>query len=263
MSFESRTQPILEAAIAALNIAHNDLYTTGDGLSDTVVGAITSPGTVTKLLAKIDAIPFKSRNNAMYEFIRSSIVTAAEPIFRMAGPLVTSATPAGSGGSLADGDYKIVVTAFDALGRETAVSSELSATAAAGGTDSIPVVIPAMRGAVKFRVYFTAVGGAAGAEDRYKESAATAGITSSSVTVTITTTTVAGAVVSGTPPTAAAAAAAAAGYGYISDIDVELGRAAGLFSTLRNAVADQHPLGTDARELTGMHGNHAYVTNSF
>ena len=258
MAFTETTAPILTALVSALNVGNNSLYTAGDGLSDANIGAITSPGTVTKLLALIDTLPWKERNQARYDFVYSATSLGADPIFRMGGPTVTSATPAGSGGSLADGTYKIVVTAFDRLGRETAVSSEFSSTCAAGGTDSIPVVIPANRGAVKYRVYFTAVGGAAGAEDRYKESGATAGITSGNVTVTITTTTIAGAVVAGTPPTAATAASNGAGYGYIADIDVELGRAAGLFSTMRNAVADQHPQGTDFRTFIGNEGNFAY-----
>lgn len=259
MPYTERTLPTLEAAITALNLVNNDLLLTNDGLGDSDLTGLANPGTVTNLLTAIKAFPWKEKHGARKDFIISAIELAANPIFPLIA-VATSATPQTSGGSLADGAYKIKVTAFDRFGKESAPIVELTATVSGGGGNGrIDVLFPATRGAVKFRVYFTAVGGAADTEDRYKESAATAAITSSTVTVQLTTTTISGAVVAGTVPRQQNA-----GFGYLCDIDVEVARAAGSnnYTGLRNAVADQHPQGTAMRPFIGAENSYTYNTTT-
>ena len=249
--------PILETLISALWESTNSLLLAGDGLTGTKIAAFSAPGTVAQLRALILAFPYKEHNKPKRDFIISAIDDGSGPIFPLRAPLVTSATGALTGGSLSTGAYKVRVTGFDNNGRESAASAELTSTV--GGSvviGSIPVIIPAQAGFVKYRVYYSAINGAADSEDRYLESTATAGISASPVTVTILTTTIAGAVVAGTPPSAATAAAAGAGYGFITDIMVETGRAAGAGTALNvmmDLVDAQHPLGATA--LRGWQGN--------
>lgn len=263
MSIAENKLPILETFISAMWESTNDLLATDDGIGDSDISGLSSPGTVTQLRALIAALPFKERHRAKKDFLLSAFDDGVSPLFRMGAPTVTSATPSASGGSLADGAYKIKVTAFDRAGNETPAATELTATVSGGsGSGSIAVLIPANRGAVKYRVYYTTVGGAADSESRYKESGATAGITTGNVTVTLTTTTVSGSVVAGTPPTTTNATSPA-GYGVIADIDVERGRAAGSdnFVTMMDLVAAQHPLGATAlRNFVGSNNSATYNT---
>lgn len=246
--------PILETLISALWESCNSLLLAGDGLTDAKIAAFTNPGTVDQLRALILAFPYKEKNKPKRDFIISAIDDGLVPIFKIPRPTVTSIAAVGSGGSLANGVYPVVVTAFDRLGNESAVSAETLVTCAGGPTDSILVTIPAQAGVVKYRAYFGIAAAGAGGETRYKESGATAGISSSPVTITLTTTTIAGAVVAGTPPTTAPANSTC-GYGLITDIMVETGRAAGSdnINTMMDLVDAQHPLGAAA--LRGWQGN--------
>jgi len=251
MPYRETYKPILEAAIAALNRAHNDLYATDDGLDDAAIAALSNPGTVTGLLAAILALPWAERNRAAKDWIYSALYNAANPIFALIAS-VTSATGSTSGGSLSAGTYQVRVTAFDRFGNESAPTAAITSTVASGTSGSIPVVIPTTPGVERYRVYFSAIDGAAGSEDRYKESAAASGITTGNVTVTLTTTTVSGAVVSGTPPSSANTRA---GYGFLTDLMVENARAAGTFANLRTALCAQHPQTTDMTEFIGADGS--------
>ena len=254
MPYQEKSLPVLEAAITAMNRANNDLYTAGDGLSDAAVAAISSKGTVDKLLALILTFPWAERNHPHKDFIYSALYLAANPIFPLV-TTVTSATGATTGGSLAAGTYEVRVTSFDRFGRESAPSVAITSTVASGSTGSIPVIMPSTPGAERFRVYYSNLNGVAGSEDRYLESAAGAAISGSPATVTITTVTVAGSVVAGTPPSVNNA-----GFGYLTDLMVETAQVAGSgnFALLRNALADQHPLGTSMRTYEGADGNFAY-----
>lgn len=249
-----RYLPHLESLISALNLMNNDLLTSGDGIGDADIAGISAAGTVTKLLTLVEAMPWREKHSPRKRFIKSAIELGANPIFELK-PRITSSTGATSGGSLATGTYQIRITAFDRFGKESAVSAASTGNVASGSSGSIPVVIPSTHGAVKYRVYYSAAGGAVGSEQFYLESGATAGISPSNVTVTITTVTVGGAVVAGTPPTAGSA-----GYGLITDLMVEVAQAlgSGNFASLLNAVEAQHPQTPNMRAFVAAEGTHAY-----
>lgn len=79
----------------------------------------------------------------------------------LAPPVATSATPT-TGGALTAGTYKYYITAVNANG-ETTVSNELTGTTA-GGNLTLAVLWAAVTGAVSYRIYRTAAGGATGTE---------------------------------------------------------------------------------------------------
>lgn len=77
-------------------------------------------------------------------------------------PVATSATPSGTGGTLAAGVYKYYITARNARG-ETTVSNELSATTT-GSTSSVVLLWALVTDATDYRIFRTAVDGATGTE---------------------------------------------------------------------------------------------------
>ncbi len=83
----------------------------------------------------------------------------------MAAPTTLAGTPSTTGGTIATGTYRYVVTAANGVG-ETVASNEIaSAITGPTGSNVLTWVAPAqVNGLVKYNVYRSAVGGAAGTE---------------------------------------------------------------------------------------------------
>lgn len=77
-------------------------------------------------------------------------------------PVLNAPTPATTGGTLAIGVYKYVLTAINALG-ETVASNEVSATTTTNAS-TVTNTWTAVTGATGYKLYRTAVGGASGSE---------------------------------------------------------------------------------------------------
>jgi hypothetical protein len=84
------------------------------------------------------------------------------PESTLAAPVQSAATTATTGGTLAAGTYKAVITAVNAQG-ETVASNEISATTT-GSTGKITWNWATVANATGYKVYVTALGGASGSE---------------------------------------------------------------------------------------------------
>jgi hypothetical protein len=91
-----------------------------------------------------------------YGFFSSNVVAGDGGALRvqLATPANVTATPATSGGSLADGTYYYVITAVDPDGNQSQISTEKSATVSGGGgSGKVTIGWDAVTGAVSYRVY--------------------------------------------------------------------------------------------------------------
>jgi hypothetical protein len=227
----------LENCKYALDLAN------GFGLDDTAVGAITSTGTVTKLLAAIAALPLLAKYQGNAQSLRDitdTITEAAKPFVPL--PAVGTVTPtlhnsSGTGTLPNSTTYYYRVTAVDSAGLESLPSPQASqATGSTGTADAHDVALAwtAIAGASSYRVYISTTSGVftggyvAAASNSYTHNSPT--LTS---LLTVKNLPIAG--------------DALGKKGFITDAMVETARAAGTFASLLNAVADQHPTGTAFR----------------
>jgi hypothetical protein len=210
------------------------------GLGDSDISGLSDPGTVSGLVSAIDAFSIHASDEHLRDMAVSALKLAAEPMFALNAPTIGTVTTATSGGALTNGTYYYRVVAVDRNGKIGPASSEGSVTAT--GTNqsinTIPWTEPTSTGGFTYRVYR---GTTTGVYTRYQDvtDAATVNDTGSNFTTVVSET------------TATLAAAAVAGYGLLTEDMVDDARDAGSanFTTLRNAVADQHPLGTTARTM--------------
>lgn len=230
---------ILENCKYALDLAN------GYGLSNSVVAGLTSSGegTVAKLVTAVNALSAWSAETdaPTKRAIADAITVAGGPLFDVATPgTITSTLEDDSAGTLPDSHtffYK--VTAVDKWGNQTAPSAEDSqATGTGGALDAHQIVLTwtEVAGATSYRVWIsettdTYTGYVAAAGPTYTHSEDTGSITG------FTTATI---------PTSGSAR-----QGFITDTMVETAASAGSneFTTLRNAVSDQHPTGTAFRTV--------------
>ena len=82
-------------------------------------------------------------------------------------PVQAALATAATGGTIADGTYRYVVTAINAVG-ETVASNEQTIVTAGGGLSTVTVSWAAVTGATGYKLYKTAAGGATGTELLYK-----------------------------------------------------------------------------------------------
>jgi hypothetical protein len=85
----------------------------------------------------------------------------------LAAPVQAALATAATGGTIADGTYRYVVTAINANG-ETIASNEQTITTAGGGLSTVTVTWGAVTGATGYKLYKTAAGGATQTELLYK-----------------------------------------------------------------------------------------------
>lgn len=245
--------PILENAIRALNSANGDRTVSADGFGDADVAALSNPATVALAATAIEALAGFHRADCPSRAVLGAAVRLAGKQYRtMSPPTIGNVTTAigGGAGGLDDGlTIYYAVAAVDANGNVSIPSAEDSvATGTAGANDNVNT-IPWTEVAGNFiiRVYASAAdgSGSAGVYTHYKDLA-------TDVTSTTDATTVRTGWTAQANTTAGITAAARAGVGMITDDMVDDARDASLFSTLRNAVADQHPsLSTSARTIPG------------
>jgi hypothetical protein len=85
---------------------------------------------------------------------------------QLAAPVQSALATAASGGTIAAGTYRYVVTAINASGETTASNEQTIVTT--GSTSTVTVTWVAVTGATGYRLYKTAAGGATGTELFYK-----------------------------------------------------------------------------------------------
>lgn len=210
------------------------------GLDDAAIAAITSSGTVAKLITAIEALDaWNSETDTVFKRDIVDVINVAKrgfiPLVNVGTVTPTLHDDSGTG-TLSDSlTFYYRVTAVDADGNETFPSPEASQATGTGGAANVHDVAlawTAVEGAASYRVYIsqtseTYTGYVAAASNSYSH------ITDSPTLVT-----------ADLPTTNAAK------KGVITDAIVETARAAGTIASLINAVADQHPLGTAFRTYT-------------
>lgn len=145
--------------IPEVSIDQEHWYRVGGGSADT----LTATGTLNRSYGTYQGRYLRFR----------AVVTGGTAL---ATPVVSGATPEGSGGTLAAGTYRYVVTALDAAG-QTVASNEVTATVTLG--QKVKVAWAEVAGATGgYRVYRSPLGGAAHSENVYQATAAEATVVS-------------------------------------------------------------------------------------
>lgn len=237
---------ILENVIGALN----DLN--GYGLTDAAMAALTNPATVDIMTTAINAIGTIHKSDEHHRTFGVAAINLAElgPSYRIAAPTIGALVLADVGGTLPDSTvYYYAVVAVDENGKLSYPSAEASQDTGTGGNpDEHTITVPwtEATGGFTYRVFR---GTSAGVYTRSQDvsDAATVTDTGANFTTVVSTT------------LAALQAGLDAYYSFITDDMVDDARDAGTFASLRNAVADQHIMGTAYGRAIAVTGSVPYI----
>lgn len=208
------------------------------------IAGVSNPGTIDGLCDAIEAKSVHASDAWALTSVASALRIAGEPMFSLAAPTIGNVTTATSGGSLADNTaYYYRVVAVDVNGNLSLPSSEDDVTTGTPGTNLNANTIPwtDSTGAFKIRVYR---GTATGVYTFYKEvddAASTTHVSDTGWTACSETT---------ASLSAASGIYGTGGFGLLTQDMVDDARDQTdntNFTNLRNAVADQHVLGSTAR----------------